>query len=84
MNTLPNKEQIREYLISNAIDKMVEFLIVNNHCTIDKAMDIVYTSETIKRLQNHEGELYIQSPSYICELFKNELLKTVFLASKNC
>jgi len=28
MSTMPNKEQIREYLISNAIDKMVEFLIV--------------------------------------------------------
>lgn len=77
MSQLPNKEQIREYLISNAIDKMVEFLIINNHCTIDQAMDKVYKSDTIKRLQNKEGDLYIQSPSYICEQFKSELLAPV-------
>ncbi|MDO5525763.1 MAG: hypothetical protein Q4F85_06770 [Prevotella sp.] len=79
MSTMPNKEQIREYLISNAIDKMVEFLIVEKNCTIDQAMDKVYKSETIKRLQNEEGELYIQSSSYICELLNGELLKPVVL-----
>lgn len=70
---MPNKEQIREYLISDAIDKMVDFLIASGCCDLDQAMDKVYKSETIKRLQNTEGELYVQSPSYVCELLEREI-----------
>ena len=72
MNNIPNKEQIREYLISNTIDKMVEFLMIKNHIPLELAMDKVYTSETIKRLQNKDGELFIQSPNYMFELITRE------------
>lgn len=73
MKNIPNKEQIREYLISNTIDKMVEFLMTHNHVPLEQAMDKVYTSDTIKKLQNKDGELFIQSPSYVCELIIREL-----------
>ena len=72
MNNIPNKAQVREYLISNTIDKMVEFLIVNENLSLDQAMDMVYSSDTIKKLQNVEGELFVQSPDYVYELFKKE------------
>ena len=70
---MPNKDQIRDYLVSNTIDKMVEFLIVNDNLSLDQAMDMVYRSETIKKLQNVEGELFVQSPDYVYELLQKEL-----------
>lgn len=72
MSNMPNKDQIRDYLVSNTIDKMVEFLIVNENLSLDQAMDMVYSSDTIKKLQNVEGELFVQSPDYVYELFKKE------------
>ena len=73
MSNMPNKDQIRDYLVSNTIDKMVEFLIVNDNLSLDQAMDMVYRSETIKKLQNVEGELFVQSPDYVYELLQKEL-----------
>ena len=72
MSNMPNKDQIRDYLVSNTIDKMVEFLIVNENLSLDQAMDMVYSSDTIKKLQNVEGELFVQSLDYVYELFKKE------------
>lgn len=72
MSNMPNKDQIRDYLVSNTIDKMVEFLIVNENLALDQAMDMVYSSDTIKKLQNVEGELFVQSPDYVYELIKKE------------
>ena len=69
---MPNKDQIRDYLVSNTIDKMVEFLIVNENLSLDQAMDMVYSSDTIKTLQNVEGDLFVQSPDYVYELIKKE------------
>ena len=48
---------------------MVEFLIVNDNLSLDQSMDMVYSSDTIKKLQNVEGELFVQSPDYVYELF---------------
>ena len=72
MSNMPNKDQIRDYLVSNTIDKMVEFLIVNENLSLDQAMDMVYSSDAIKKLQNVEGELFVQSPDYVYELIKKE------------
>ena len=72
MSNMPNKDQIRDYLGSNTIDKMVECLIVNENLSLDQAMDMVYSSDTIKKLQNVEGELFVQSPDYVYELIKKE------------
>ena len=72
MNSLPTKEQIREYLISNTIDKMVQYLIEDEALSIEQAMDRVYRSRTIQLLQILEGELYVQSPAYVYELMRKE------------
>lgn len=72
MNQYPSKEQIREYLISNTIDKMVQYLMEDKSLSLEKAMDDVYRSKTIKLLQIPEGELYIQSPAYVYEMMRQE------------
>lgn len=72
MNQNPSKEQIREYLISNTIDKMVEYLMEDESLSLEQAMDDVYRSLTIKLLQIPEGELYVQSPAYVYEMMRQE------------
>lgn len=73
MNNMPNEAQIREFLISDIIDKLVSNLIVHENFSLEKAMDMVYSSDTIKKLQNVEGELFVQSPEYVYELLQKEL-----------
>lgn len=75
MNAQPTKEQMMEYLISNTIDHLVEYLVEEEQMPLDKAMEVVYRSETIKLLQIPEGELFVQSPAYVYELLKNEIIK---------
>lgn len=69
---IPSKEQIREYLISNIIDKMVQYLIDDEALDLEQAMDRVYRSQTIRLLQIPEGELFVQSPAYIYEMMRQE------------
>lgn len=75
MNAQPTKEQMMEYLITNTIDYLVEYLVEEEQMPLDKAMEVVYRSETIKLLQIPEGELFVQSPAYVYELLKNEIIK---------
>lgn len=75
MNAQPTKEQMMEYLISTTIDHLVEYLVEEEQMPLDKAMEVVYRSETIKLLQIPEGELFVQSPAYVYELLKNEIIK---------
>ena len=71
----PAKEQIREYLISNIIDKMVQYLMEDEALSLEQAMDGVYRSRTIQLLQIPEGELYVQSPAYVYEMMRQEWAK---------
>lgn len=72
MSALPTKEQMREYLISNTINKMVQYLMEEESLTLEQAMDVVYRSRTIQLLQVPEGELYVQSPAYVYDMMRQE------------
>lgn len=72
ISPFPSKDQIREYLISNIIDKMVQYLIDDEALDLEQAMDRVYRSQTIRLLQIPEGELFVQSPAYIYEMMRQE------------
>ena len=71
----PSKEQMREFLISDIIDYMVSRHVHDFGFTVEQAMDRVYRSETVKRLQIPEGELYVQSPDYVLELLISEQVR---------
>lgn len=73
MTTTPNKDQIREYLISKAIDYMVATLVEEHNMPLETAIDTVYQSKVISLLQIPDGELYTQSPAYVYELLTKEL-----------
>lgn len=63
----------KEFLINWIIDKLTEFIIVDSGIELTEALKIIYNSNVYRQLQDSEGELYIQSPSYIYEMLKREM-----------
>lgn len=63
----------RDFLVSHIVDRLTEYLIMDNNIDIAEALKIIYQSKAYQQLQDEEGELYVQSPSYIYELLKKEL-----------
>ena len=60
----------REFLIAYIVDRLTEYLIEDNKMDLDDALKLVYRSNVYQLLLNVDGELYIQSPSYVYELLK--------------
>ena len=60
----------REFLIAYIVDRLTEYLIEDNDISLDQALKLVYRSHVYQQLLNVDGELYIQSPSYVYELLK--------------
>lgn len=63
----------RDFLINHIVDRLTEYLILDNSIEIAEALKIIYQSKVYQQLQDEEGGLYAQSPSYIYELLKEEL-----------
>lgn len=65
----------REFLIAYIVDRLTEYLIEDNNMDLDDALKLVYRSNVYQQLLNIDGELYIQSPSYVYELLKKNYLQ---------
>ncbi|MBQ8854484.1 MAG: hypothetical protein IJZ67_09335 [Alistipes sp.] len=63
----------RDFLVSHIVDRLTEYLVLDNSIEIAEALKIIYQSKVYQQLQDEEGGLYAQSPSYIYELLKEEL-----------
>lgn len=63
----------RDFLINHIVDRLTEFLVVDNNMELTDALNIVYRSKVYQQLQDEDGGLYSQSPSYVYELLKQEL-----------
>lgn len=63
----------RDFLINHIVDRLTEYLVLDNSIEIAEALKIIYQSKVYQQLQDEEGGLYAQSPSYIYELLKEEL-----------
>ena len=68
MKQQPTKDQIAEYLISNIIVNLVSYVMEDEGIGIEESLDKVYGSEVIKKLQDKDTELYVQSPAYVYEM----------------
>ena len=71
MKQQPTKDQIAEYLISNIIDNLVSSVMEDEGIGIEESLDKVYGSEVIKKLQDKDTELYVQSPAYVYEMMNS-------------
>ena len=63
----------RDFLINHIVDRLTEYLVLDNNIEIADALNIIYKSKVYLQLQDTEGGLYTQSPSYIYELLKQEI-----------
>ncbi len=63
----------RDFLVSHIVDRLTEYLILDNSIDIAEALKIIYQSKVYQQLQDEDGGLYSQSPSYVYELLKKEL-----------
>lgn len=69
----PSHHAIATLLIDDIISEMVKYLMEDYGYTLEKALELVYSSNTIRLLQINEGELYVQSPAYVYDLLLKEL-----------
>lgn len=65
-------QQLQDFLIAYAIDRMAEFLIEDYGLSIAESLKFIYNSYTYQKLQETKNGLYEQSPSYIYELLERE------------
>ena len=63
----------RDFLINHIVDRLTEYLVLDRDIDLAEALRLVYESKTYQQLQDIEGGLYTQSPSYVYELLKHEL-----------
>ncbi|MBQ3576226.1 MAG: hypothetical protein IJA28_02270 [Coprobacter sp.] len=66
-----------DFLTNRIVDKLTEFIVNDYDIEITSALKIVYQSKIYQLLQDKDGDLYSQSPSYIYELLKPEIDKKV-------
>lgn len=64
-----------DFLTNRIVDKLTEFIVNDYNIEIASALKIVYQSKIYQLLQDKDGDLYSQSPSYIYELLKLEIDK---------
>lgn len=69
----PTHKQMADFLIDHVISEMIQYLMEDFNYTLEKALELVYSSHTIELLQIEEGELYVQSPAYVYEMLIQEL-----------
>lgn len=65
----PTHHQIATYLTNYVLSELVKYVMEDTGCSIEEAMERVYNSPMMEVLQDEEGELYVQSPAYLYELF---------------
>lgn len=61
------------FLYEGIISDVAQLLIEQNGMEITEALTAFNTSETAKKLADFETGLYIESPSYVYNLFLDEL-----------
>lgn len=67
------KEQL-QFIIDNTVETIVGFLIEDRSLPMAEAFRTVYESEIYQKLINTKTALYLQSPKYIYEYLKEEII----------
>ena len=63
----------REFLVEANIQDVLKYMIIDLGLSIPEAMKKFYVSEVFEKLQNYDTGLYLESPAYIYDLYRNEM-----------
>lgn len=69
----------REFLLESNTQDILKYIVIDTGATIKEAMRIFYVSEVYAKLENFDTGLYLESPAYIYELFKDEQINNGFI-----
>lgn len=64
----------KQAMINDIVKELVVLLIEDCGMQMEDALDTVFNSETYARLMDERTKLYIQSPRYVYDFLKTELL----------
>lgn len=62
-----------EFLVEYITAKVVEWLIADKHLGLEEALLLFHNSKTFEKLCERKTDMYIESPAYVYEIFKEEL-----------
>ena len=63
------QSQLIEYMIQDIVD----MITTDQKIEYDEAMNRFYNSEIFEKIQDKETGLYLESPEYVYDLFKDEM-----------
>ena len=69
-------EKDRQFLIEYLAKDLIEMLVKNKGLSVRDAFDVLYQSETFKKVENQDTGLYYQSPVYVMDMLEEELSHT--------
>lgn len=61
-----------EFLVEYITARVVEWLIRDRNSSIEEALLLFYNSETFDLLCERKTDMYVESPAYVYEIFKEE------------
>lgn len=67
-----------QYLKEGLLADLVDRVMVEYNLSLEKALDVVYSSEIFQKLSDPETALYKEGPVYLYSFLKDELEKGMF------
>lgn len=67
-----SKTKQQDFLVQNIISEIVTYIMEDRRVKTDEALEIFFSSELSKKIEDIETEYYLESPSYIYEILKKE------------
>lgn len=64
---------VQNQLIEYMIQDIVDMFATDQNIEYDEAMNKFYNSKVFEKLQDIETGLYLESPEYVYDLFKDEM-----------
>ena len=67
-----NRSKEQDFLIQNVISRVVSYIAEDEKITTEKALQVFFSTELSKKIEDVETGYYSESPSYIYEILKKE------------
>ena len=69
---MSSKTKEQEFLTQSLIANIVSYIAEDNQITIEQALQIFFSNELSKKIEDIETGYYLESPSYVYEIYKKE------------
>lgn len=73
METMKEQENTFNFLVEFITSKVVEWIIRDERIAIEEALVQFHNSETFEKLCEPKTGMYIESPAYVYEIYREEL-----------